>query len=144
MGKASRKKSDRRKGTGPPRAEIESAVRQEQVKRRLTAALSQPGQLGDTLRQVAGQAAAGQAAAGQAAAAQAAAGRAAAGQAGADDAVTGLWGGVAPVPAEVPQWEDGSLGDFFFTEPVIAGAAAAPPAAEAVLPVVPLKFRCRA
>ncbi len=114
MGKASKKKSDRRTGIGPPRTEIESAVRQEQVKRRLIAALSQPGQVGDALRQVAGQAAAAQAAAG--------------------DAVTGLWGEVAPVPAEVPQWEDGSLGDFFFTEPVIAGAAAAPPAAVAVLP----------
>jgi hypothetical protein len=114
MGKASKKKSDRRTGIGPPRTEIESTVRQEQVKRRLIAALSQPGQVGDTLRQVAGQAAAAQAAA--------------------DDAVTGLWGGVTPVPAEVPQWEDGSLGNFFFTEPVIAGAAAAPPAAVAVLP----------
>ena len=114
MGKASKKKSDRRTGIGPARAEIESAVRQEQVKRRLIAALSQPGQVRDTLRQVAGPAAAAQAAA--------------------DDAVTRLWGGVTPVPAEVPQWEDGSLGDFFFTEPVIAGAAAAPPAAVAVLP----------
>jgi hypothetical protein len=114
MGKASKKKSDRRAGIGPSRTEVESAVRQEQVKRRLIAALSQPGQVGDTLRQVAGQAAAAQAAA--------------------DDAVTGLWGGVTPVPAEVPQWEDGSLGDYFFTEPVIAGAAAAPPAAVAVLP----------
>jgi hypothetical protein len=114
MGKASKKKSDRRAGIGPPRTEIESTVRQEQVKRRLIAALSQPGQVGDTLRQVAGQAAAAQAAA--------------------DDAVTELWGGVTPVPAEVPQWEDGSLGDFFFTEPVIAGAATAPPAAVAVLP----------
>jgi hypothetical protein len=48
--------------------------------------------------------------------------------------VTGLWGGMTPVPAEVPRWEDGSLGDFFFTEPVIAKAAAAPPATVAVLP----------
>ena len=114
MGKASKKKSGRRAGIGPSRAEIESTVSQEQVKRRLIAALSQPGQVGDTLRQVAGQAAAAQAAA--------------------DDAVTGLWGEVTPVPAEVPRWEDGSLGDFFFTEPVIAGAAAAPPSAVAVLP----------
>jgi hypothetical protein len=114
MGKASKKKSGRRTGIGPPRAEIESTVSQEQVKRRLIAALSQPGQVGDTLRQVAGQAAAAQAAA--------------------DDAVTGLWGGVTPVPAEVPQWEDGSLGDFFFTEPVIARAAAAPPAPVVALP----------
>src|ERR1700733_12578932 len=80
----------------------------------MAATLSQPGQLGDTLRQVAGQAAAAQAAT--------------------DDAVTGLWGGMTPVPAEVPQWEDGSLGDFFFAEPVIATAAAAPPATVAVLP----------
>ena len=107
MGKASKKKSGRRAGIGPPRTEIESAVRQEQVKRRLTAALSQPGQVGDALRQVAAQAAAAQAAAG--------------------DAVTGLWGGVTPVPAEVPQWEDGSLGDFFFTEPVIAPCSSGPP-----------------
>lgn len=114
MGKASKRKSDRRTGSGPSRTETESKVRQEQVRRRLTAALSQPGQLGDTLRQVAGQAAAAQAAT--------------------DDAVTGLWGGMTPVPAEVPQWEDGSLGDFFFTEPVIATAAAAPPATVAVLP----------
>ncbi len=114
MGKASKRKSDRRTGIGPSRTEIESTVRQEQARRRLTAALSQRGQLGDTLRQVAGQAAAAQAAAG--------------------DAVTGLWGGVTPVPAEVPQWEDGSLGDFFFTEPVIARAAGVPPAAVAVLP----------
>jgi hypothetical protein len=62
------------------------------------------------------------------------AGQSAAAQAAADDAATGLWGGVTPVPAEVPQWEDGSLGDFFFTEPVIARAAGAPPAAVAVLP----------
>jgi hypothetical protein len=114
MGKASKRKSDRRTGTGPSRTEIESKVRQEQVRRRLTAALNQPGQLGDTLRQVAGQAAAAQASTG--------------------DAVTGLWGGVTPVPAEVPQWEDGSIGDFFFAEPVIAGAAGAPSAAVAVLP----------
>lgn len=114
MGKASKRKSDRRTGGGSSRTEIESKVRQEQVRRRLTAALSQPGQLGDTLRQVAGQAAAAQAAT--------------------DDAVTGLWGGMTPVPAEVSQWEDGSLGDFFFTEPVIATAAAAPPATVAVLP----------
>lgn len=115
MGKASKRKSDRRAGIGPPRAQIESAVRQEQVKRRLIAALSQPGQVSDTLRQFAGQAAAAQAAAG--------------------DAVTGLWGGATPVPAQIPQWDDGSLGDFFFTEPVIARAAAAPPAAAAVLPL---------
>jgi hypothetical protein len=114
MGKASKKKSGRRTGIGPSRRETESAVRQEQVKRRLMAALSQPGQVGDMLRQVAGQAAAAQAAAG--------------------DAVTGLWGGSTPVPAEVPQWENGSLGDFFFTEPIIAGAATAPPATVAVLP----------
>jgi hypothetical protein len=62
------------------------------------------------------------------------AGQAAAAQAAADEAVTGLWGGMTPVPAEVPQWADGSLGDFFFTEPVIATAAAAPLATVAVLP----------
>ncbi|HEY1823652.1 MAG TPA: hypothetical protein VGG83_27415, partial [Trebonia sp.] len=114
MGKASQKKAGRRAGIGPSRTEIESRTEQEQVKRRLAAVLRQPGQLSDTLRQVAGQAAAVQAATG--------------------DAVTGLWGGTTPVPAEVPQWDDGSLGDFFFTEPAIAGAAAAPPAAVAVLP----------
>ncbi|HEY0932978.1 MAG TPA: hypothetical protein VGD91_04460 [Trebonia sp.] len=114
MGKASKRKSGRRAGSGPSRTETESRVRQEQVRRRLAAALSQPGQLGDALRQAAGQSAAVRAAAG--------------------DGVTGLWGGVTPVPAPVPQWEDGSLGDFFFTEPVIAGAAGAPPAAVAVLP----------
>src|ERR1700730_14970009 len=55
MGKASKKKSDRRTGSGPSRTEIESTVRQEQVRRRLIAALRQPGQGGDTLRQVAGE-----------------------------------------------------------------------------------------
>jgi hypothetical protein len=114
MGKASKKKSGRRMGIGESRAEIESRARQEQVRRRLAAALHQPGRAGDTLRQVTGQAAAAQTAA--------------------DEAVTELWGGTTPVPAEVPQWEDGSLGDFFFTEPVIAGAAAAPPPEVAVLP----------
>jgi hypothetical protein len=114
MGKASKKKAGRRAGIGPSRTEIESRAEQEQVKRRLTAALHQQGPLGGALRQVAAQAAAA--------------------QAEMNDAVAGLWGGATPVPAEVPQWEDGSLGDFFFTEPVIAGAAAAPPAAEAVLP----------
>lgn len=114
MGKASKKKANRRAGIGPSRMEIESRAEREQVKRRLTAVLGQPGQLGDALRGVAGQAAAAQRAA--------------------DDAVAGLWGGATPVPAEVPRWEDGSLGDFFFTEPVIAGASAAPPTAEAVLP----------
>jgi hypothetical protein len=114
MGKASQKKADRRAGIGPSRTESESRTEQEQVKRRLAAALRQPGQLSDTLRQVAGQAAAVQAAM--------------------DDAVTELWGGTTPVPAEVPQWADGSLGDFFFTEPVIAEVAVAPPAAVAVLP----------
>ncbi len=114
MGKASKKKADRRAGIGPSRTEIESRAEQEQVKRRLTTALHQPGPLGGALRQVAAQAAAA--------------------QAEMDDGVSGLWGGATPVPAEVPQWEDGSLGDFFFTEPAIAGAAAAPPAAEAVLP----------
>jgi hypothetical protein len=114
MGKASKRKSGRRAGSGPSRTEIESRIRQEQVRRRLAAALSQPGQLNDALREVAGQSAAAQAAVG--------------------DAVTRMWGGVTPVPAEVPRWDNGSLGDFFFTEPVIAGAAGAPPAAVAVLP----------
>jgi hypothetical protein len=113
MGKASKKKSDRRAGTGPDRAQIESKARQEQVQRRL-AALPQPRQVKDVLRQVAEQAAAAQTIA--------------------DDAVTELWGGTTPVPAEIPQWQDGSLGDFFFTEPVIVRAAAAPPAELAVLP----------
>jgi hypothetical protein len=114
VGKASRKKSGRRAGAGPSRAQIESGTSQEQVQRRLAAALHRPGRAGDWLRQVAEQAAAAQSAA--------------------DEAVAELWGGTAPVPAEVPRWEDGSLGDFFFSEPVIAGAAAAPSAAVAVLP----------
>ena len=114
MGKASKKKAGRRAGIGPSRTEIESRAEQEQVKRRLTAALSQPGQVADALRRVAGQAAAAQTAM--------------------DDAITELWGGATQVPAEVPRWEDGSLGDFFFTEPAIARASAAPPAADAALP----------
>ena len=114
MGKASKKKAGRRAGIGPSRTEIESRAEQEQVKRRLTAALSQPGQVADALRRVAGQAAAAQTAT--------------------DDAITELWGGATQVPAEVPRWEDGSLGDFFFTEPAIARASAAPPAADAALP----------
>jgi hypothetical protein len=114
MGKASKQKASRRAGIGPSRTEIEARFEQEQVKRRLAAALRQPGRLGGALRQVAGQAAAA--------------------QAFMDDAVAGLWGGTTPVPAEVPQWEDGSLGDFFFTEPAIAAAATAPPPAVAVLP----------
>jgi hypothetical protein len=114
MGKASKKKAGRRAGIGPSRTEIESRAEQEQVKRRLTAALSQPGQVADALRRVAGQAAAAQTAM--------------------DDAITVLWGGATQVPAEVPRWEDGSLGDFFFTEPAIARASAAPPAADAALP----------
>lgn len=114
MGKASKKKAGLRAGIGPSRTEIESRAEREQVKRRLTAALHEPGRLGGTLRQVAAQAAAT--------------------QAEMDGAVGSLWGGATPVPAEVPQWADGSLGDFFFTEPAIAGAAAAPPAAEAALP----------
>jgi hypothetical protein len=113
MGKASKKKSDRRAGLGPSRAEIESRAGQELAQRRL-AALYQPGRLDDALHQAAEQAAAAQLIT--------------------DDAVAELWGGTPPVPAEIPQWQDGSLGDFFFTEPVIAMAAAAPPAEVAVLP----------
>src|ERR1700761_8201620 len=85
MGKASKKKSDRRTGTGPSRAEVESGGGQEQVQRRVPAVL-QPGWVGDSLRQVAEQAVAAQRLA--------------------DDAVTELWGRATPVPAEVPQWED--------------------------------------
>ena len=114
MGKASRNKADRRAGIGPSRMELESRTEQEQVKRRLTAALREPGGLGDALRRVAEEAAAMQAAVG--------------------DAVTELWGEATPVPAEIPRWEDGSLGDFFFTDPAIVEAASAPPAAAAVLP----------
>jgi hypothetical protein len=113
MGKASKKKSDRRSGLGPSRAEIESRAGQELAQRRL-AAVYQPGRFDDALHQAAKQAAAAQLIT--------------------DDAVAELWGGTPPVPAEVPRWEDGSLGDFFFTEPVIAMAAAAPPAEVAVLP----------
>jgi hypothetical protein len=113
MGKASKKKSDRRTGAGPSRAEIESRAGQELAQRRL-AVLHQPDRVADTLRRGAE--------------------RAAAAPPLADDAVTELWGGTTPVPAQLPQWADGSLGDFFFTEPVIAGAAAAPPAEVAVLP----------
>jgi hypothetical protein len=121
MGKASKRKSDRRTGTGPSRTEIESKVRQEQVRRRLTAALNQPGQLGDTLRQVAGEAAAAQASTG--------------------DAVTGLWGGVTPVPAEVPQWEAGHFGrpvsdaeaDEIVTGPALVTGSALVEAARAVI-----------
>jgi hypothetical protein len=124
MGKASKKKSQRRTGIGPSRTEIESAARQEQVKRRLTAALSEPGELADTLRAAAGQAGAG----------EADAERAVAPLWVTRDAVAELWGGATPVPAEIPKWEEGSLGDFFFTEPLIADVAAAPPAAQAVPP----------
>jgi hypothetical protein len=60
VGKASKKKADRRSGIGPTRAETESGAEQEQVKRRLTAALRRPDELGATLRQLAGQAAAEQ------------------------------------------------------------------------------------
>lgn len=114
VGKASKKKANRRAGIGPSRVELESRAEQERVKRRLAAALHEPGRLGDELRRVVEQAAAT--------------------QAPMKDAVTELWGGATPVPAEVPQWEDGSLGDFFFTEPAIVEAAVAPSAAAATLP----------
>jgi hypothetical protein len=113
MGKASKKKSDRRSGLGPSRAEIESRAGQELAQRRLAAA-PLPGRVDDALRRAAEQAVAARTTA--------------------DDAVAELWGGTPPVPAEVPRWEDGSLGDFFFTEPVITTAAAVPPAEVAVLP----------
>jgi hypothetical protein len=127
VGKASKKKAARRAGIGSSRSEIESRIEREQVKRRLTAALRQPGQIGAELRQVAGEAA-GREAAGGAAVEPVGV------ELAMNDAMTGLWGGATPDPAEIPQWADGSLGDFFFTEPVIAGAAAAPPATEARLP----------
>src|SRR6201994_964393 len=113
MGKASKKKSDRRTGLGPSRAEIESRAARELAQRRL-AAVHQPDRGAEAMRQVAEQAAAALRIA--------------------DDAVAELWGAATPAPAEVPQWEDGSLGDFFFTEPVIVAAAAAPPAEVAGLP----------
>jgi hypothetical protein len=127
MGKASKKKSARRAGAGPSRAEAESRTRQEQAQRRLAASPQQPrrleeasplqlSRLEEALRRAA-----------EVAAAQ---------NTAAQDAVTELWGGAEPVPAEVPRWDEGSLGDFFFTEPLIARAATAPPAGVAVLPSV--------
>src|ERR1700759_3470188 len=113
MGKASKKKSGRRTGLGPSRAEIESRAARELGQRRVAAG-HQPDRVAEAMRQVAEQAAAALRIA--------------------DDAVAELWGAATPAPAEEPQWEGGSRGHFFFTEPVIVAAAAAPPAEVAVLP----------
>lgn len=108
MGKASKKKARRRAGIGPSRAEFEAEAGQEQAERRLSAA--------SRVAEVAAQAAAI--------------------WEPPDNTDTGLWGDATPVPAEVPDWEEGSLGDYLFTELAFAEAAKAPPAAQGVLPPV--------
>ena len=120
MGKASKKKAQRRQGIGPSRADIDAAIKEEQAKRRVAQAM-----------------------AGVTKAAQPRAAEPRAADAGswgeaiqdwAREAQLALWGGATPVPATVPTWAEGSLGDYFFTEPSITGAAQLPPLAEAVLP----------
>ena len=115
MGKASKKKAQRRQGIGPSRADIDAAIKEEQAKRRVAQAM------------------AGVTKAAQPRAADAGSWGEAI-QDWAREPQWALWGGATPVPATVPTWAEGSLGDYFFTEPSITGAAQLPPLAEAVLP----------
>ena len=111
MGRASKKKAQRRQGIGPSRAAIAAATEKEQARRR-----------------------AAQATASVTEAAEAWPWTEEATQDWAKAAQLALWGGATPEPATVPAWEEGSLGDYFFTEPTITQAAQLPPLAQAVLP----------
>jgi len=120
MGKASRKKAQRRQGTGPSRADIEVAIKKEQAKRRVAEVMARVTETAEP-----------EAADPEAAGAGSWTGAI---QDWAREAQLALWGGAPPVSATVPTWEEGSLGDYFFTEPSISEAAQLPPLAEAVLP----------
>jgi hypothetical protein len=107
VGKASRKKAQRRQGAGQSRAEFKqerSADRQERANVLASRALSE---LGDAARSLK--------------------------QSGAEN-VKAWWGGAPVVPATIPEWDAESLGHSFFSDSNIVKTAAAPPLAAAVIP----------
>lgn len=120
MGRASKKKAQRRQGIGPSRADIEVAIKKEHAKRRVDEALA-------GITETAGPEAAEPETAG-------AGSWTGAVKDWAREAPAALWGSATPVAATVPKWAEGSLGDYFFTEPSVTKAAQLPPLSEAVLP----------
>jgi hypothetical protein len=107
VGKASRKKAQRRQGAGQSRAEFDQerpAGRHERANRQASQALSE---LGDVARSLA--------------------------QTEAEN-VKAWWSGAPVVPAAIPEWDAESLGHCFFSDSNIVKTAAAPPLAAAVIP----------
>ena len=107
MGKASKKKAQRRQGAGQSRAEFEqerTAGRQERASLQVSQALSELGGIARSLKQAEA------------------------------ENVKAWWGGAPVVPATIPEWDAESLGHYFFSDSNIVKAAAAPPLAAAVIP----------
>ena len=107
MGKASKKKAQRRQGAGRSRAEFEqerAAGRQERANLQASQALSELGDVARSLEQTEA------------------------------ENVKAWWGGAPVVPATIPEWDAESLGHYFFSDSNIVKTAAAPPLAAAVIP----------
>jgi hypothetical protein len=107
VGKASRKKAQRRQGAGQPRAEFEQgrpAGRQGRASLQASQALSELGDVARSLEQAEAK------------------------------NVKAWWSGALVVPATIPEWEAESLGHYFFSDSNIAKTAAAPPLTAAVIP----------
>ena len=107
MGKASKKKAQRRQGTGESRAKFEqwrATGRQERIGLQASQALPELAGIARSLEQPE------------------------------TENVRAWWGGAPVVPAMIPQWDVKSLGHHFFSDSNIAKTATAPPLAAAVVP----------
>jgi hypothetical protein len=107
VGKASKKKAQRRHGSGQSRAgfgQERAAGRQERASLQASRAFSELGDVARSLEQT-----------------------------GAEN-VKAWWGGAPVVPATIPEWNAESLGHYFFSDSNIVKTAAAPPLAAAVIP----------
>ena len=107
MGRASKKKAQRRQGAGQSRAgfgQERAAGREERASLQASRALSELGDVAGSLEQT-----------------------------GAEN-VKAWWGGAPVVPATIPEWDAESLGHYFFSDSNIVKTAAAPPLAAAVIP----------
>ena len=107
MGRASKKKAQRRQGAGQSRAgfgQERAAGREERASLQASRALSELGDVAGSLEQT-----------------------------GAEN-VKAWWGGAPVVPATIPEWDAESLGHYFFSDSNIVKTAVAPPPAAAVIP----------
>lgn len=114
MGKASKKKAQRREGSGQSRADFERERAAERNERENAAADAARATVAEAMLGISDMARKMQAAEAE--------------------GVKAWWGGARVVPAAIPDWEPESLGTYFFSGTHITRAASAPPLSAAVIP----------